>query len=333
MEPIDKKLKELGFKSIQQYSFPNIVNVCVIRGKCPCQCVHCPVGLTHISERQVKFGKSVISLQLFKKIVQEMSAFSHSTLRIHGVGEPILWEELLPAIRFASSYNVKIWLFTCLFTEDNTVLEEIAKYCNIIEISVNSFNKENYKKTKGVDAFLLVKHNIEFLRNIVKSKDLSTRIIVSRVESEDKQYDLDFVRYWKKSNLVDDAFIRAYHDYNTMLKNKFNTKIREIVPCLVHWSRFNIDCNGTVVLCFNEFFKRKEQEASLVLGNIEKQTISNIWHCEKLNLIRRAQIEKDYSIVEFADKLPCIDCTSCQPTGKKGRVTSENQIKLLKTQK
>jgi len=167
------------------------------------------------------------------------------------------------------------------------------------------------------------------LRAIIRSKKFSTRIIVSRVESEDKQYDSAFVRYWKKSNLVDDAFIRTYHDYNALLNNKFDSKRQEIIPCLVHWNRFNIDCNGTVTLCFNELFKGKHLDESLVLGNIENQTISEIWHCEKLNLVRKAQLEKDYSIVKFTDKLPCVNCYSCQPLRQEGRHTSEYQIESL----
>jgi len=321
--------KKLGFRSFQEYSFPNIVNVCVIRGACPCQCVHCPVGRTPLFKRYERFGCSVIPLSLFKKIVKEMSNFRHSTLRIHGVGEPILWKKLPQALRFASKHNVRTWLFTCLVTENKSLLEELVTYCNIIEISVNSFDNEDYKKTKGIDAFPLVRHNIEFLRKIVKSRNLSTRIIVSRVESEDKEYDPQFIKYWKSTDLVDDAFVRSYHDYNSLLDNKFQRNIRDIVPCLVHWSRFNIDCNGAAVLCFNELFKGKELDESLVLGNINCQTIGEIWHNKKLNKIRKAQMKKDYSIVDFTNNLPCINCHSCQPLWHTEKPTSEYQIKEL----
>lgn len=326
---LNQEFKKLGFESIQQYSFPNIINVCVIRGACPCQCVHCPIGITPPIERYERFGNFSISLRLFKKIVREMSAFPHSTLRIHGVGEPILWRELTKALRFAAKHMVRTWLFTCLVTEETSLIKKLAEYCNIIEICINSFNKDDYKRIKRIDTFSLVKQNIGLLRTIVKSKNLSTRIIVSRVESEDKRCDSAFVRYWKRSNLVDDAFIRTYHDYNALLDNKFNRKREEIVPCLVHWNRFNVDCDGTVVLCFNELFKGKHPDETLVLGNIGNQTIDEIWHGEKLNLVRKAQIEKDYAIINFTNNLPCINCSSCQPLEGAEKPTSEHQIKLF----
>ncbi len=327
-----KELKELGFQSQQQFSFPNIVNLCVLRGTCPCRCVHCPVGITPVKERSAKFGKALISTGLFKKVVREMSGFPHSTLRIHGVGEPISWKELPAMLRFASKHRVRTWLFTSLAIDDLSLMEELARYCDIIEISVNSFDENDYKKTKRINTFSLVKHNIEMLRKTCKQKNFSARIIVSRVESTDKQYDADFVTYWKTktSHLVDDAFIRTYHDYNALLDNKFGGKPGEIVPCLVHWSRFNIDCDGTVVLCFNELFKGKNPVQSLVLGKVETQAISEIWHCDRLNLVRKAQLEKDYSMVNFSGNLPCKDCFSCQSMTQKQRPTSEHQVKQLK---
>lgn len=328
-EKMVHEFEKFGFESQDRFSFPNIVNLCVIRGSCPCQCIHCPVGITPKNQRFERFGKSTISTRLFRKIVREMAGFPHASLRIHGVGEPILWKELANALQFTKKNNVRTWLFTSLVTDDISLLEKLAQYCDIIEISINSFDENDYRKTKRIDAFSQVKHNIEILRNTHKQKRFSSRIIVSRVESEDKSYDSDFVCFWKSSGLVDDAFIRTYHDYNALLDNKFAGKRTEIIPCLVHWSRFNIDCDGTVVICFNELFKGIHPGESLVLGDTRNRSIEEIWHGEKLNLVRRAQREKDYSIVTFTDRLPCIGCSSCQSLLQKEKPTSEFQVKAF----
>ena len=325
---VSQVTKEIGFETLQQYRFPNIINVCVIRGDCPCQCIHCPVGRTPTKKRHERFGESYIPLHLFKKIVREMSNYPHSTLRIHGVGEPILWKELSFALEFATDHHVRTWLFTCLVTQSEELLKDLATYSDIIEISVNSIDAKEYKQTKGIDEFSLVKHNIKFLKDFVSSNNLSTRIIVSRVESDNKIYDADFVQYWKATHLLDDCFIRSYHDYNTLLENKLQQERQEPISCLVHWNRFNIDCDGTAVVCFNELFKGKHPEKNLTFGSINTQSVSEIWHCDRLNLIRAAQVEKDYSIVDFTDKLPCINCSSCQPLHGKNS-NSENQINCL----
>jgi MoaA/NifB/PqqE/SkfB family radical SAM enzyme len=266
---------------------------------------------------------------LFKKIVQEVANFPHSTLRIHGVGEPLLWAELVNALRFTSEQNVRSWLFTSLITQEQKILYELATSCTIIEISINSFDAENYKATKGIDAFAIVERNLKTMREIIRSNNLSTRMIASRVESVDQHYDAEFIMYWKSSNLLDDVFIRSYHDYNAILENTLRHSVQEITPCLVHWNRFNIDRDGAAVICFNELFKGTHPDETLVLGNVQNQSISELWHCTKLEQIRNAQLEKNYTRVDFTDVLPCKNCTSCQPIGQQVKPTSEHQINAL----
>jgi len=322
------ELKKIGFISQEQFDFPKIINLCVLRGSCPCECVHCPVGLTPKEERGAHFGIDSMKLSLFKKIVDEIAEYPSSVLRIHSVGEPILWKALLDALEYTHKKKVKNWIFTCLVTKDKKILETLANNCSIIEISVNSFDSENYKQTKGIDEFNLVKSNIEFLSNLKKKNKLDVRILATRVESEDKEYDKAFVEFWKNSGLVDDSFIRSYHSYNSTLLNKFGGKVRKKLPCLVHWARFNVDSSGEVVICFNELFKGKKVRPELLFGNLNNDLIKQIWHSEPLELVRKAQLLGDYSIVHFGCKLPCEDCVSCQEFDP-NCPTSENQLEKL----
>lgn len=94
---------ELGFCDQKYYDFPNIVNLEVFRGACPCECVHCPVGLVAPNDRGSRFGQATIDLATFRKVIDEMSVWPHSTIRIHSVGEPILWTNLIPALEYLKS--------------------------------------------------------------------------------------------------------------------------------------------------------------------------------------------------------------------------------------
>ncbi|MFX1257310.1 MAG: radical SAM protein, partial [Promethearchaeota archaeon] len=316
-----------GFKSKEEFEYPNIINVCVLRGACPCNCIHCPVGITPKQKRFQTFGNFSMNLKTFKKIVDETSEFNHSLLRIHSVGEPLLWNSFKEAINYAKS--IKTWLFTCLVTEKKALLNLIAQNISIIEVSINSIDKIDYLKTKGIDNFDLVCRNIKYISELIKSEKLNTRLIVSRVGSEDEILDSKFVKYWKKSGLVADAFIRSYHNYNNMIENRKKSQIkREILPCLVHWARFNIDWNGDVVICFNEIFKAIHPDKSLILGNINEESIQDIWKGDKLNLIRKALLEKNYELIDSIKNIPCKNCNYCSPLFGKG-LTSENQIKYI----
>jgi len=317
-----------GFISKEGFDFPAIVNICVIRGPCPCECVHCPIGLTPKGKRNEKFGFETMSLSLFKKIVDEIAQHPQSAVRIHAVGEPLLWKELTNALEYLKKKNIKGWIFTSAVTTDPAVLEKMIECCSIVEVSVNSISAPDYKNTKGIDEFSLVERNIKHMADYVKKHKLKTRLLASRVESTDSKKDEEFVKYWSNTGLLSDTFIRSYHNYNNVLPCKGDEKETNTITCLVHWSRFNIDANGDAVVCFNELFKGPRVQKEFVLGNINIDKIYDIWHGNKLYKIRQAQLRKDYAIVDFAKELPCVKCTSCQPLSSL-RPTSDTQLKKL----
>ena len=94
------------------YSFPNIVNVEVYRGTCPCSCMHCPVGMISPKDRNKRFGNKSIDIGLYKKIFDEVSQYPHASIRIHSVGEPLDWPELGDALKLHYNRTAKSWIFS-----------------------------------------------------------------------------------------------------------------------------------------------------------------------------------------------------------------------------
>jgi hypothetical protein len=323
----DIDFRSLGFRREEEFEFPNILNIEVYRGDCYCSCVHCPVGTTEPGERKSKFGERGFDLELYKKIIKEVREHHHATVRIHSVGEPLMWNDLIDALKFTHDNHVKSWIFTCAVTNDTKKLEEICDNSSVVEVSINSITPENYEATKGLNAFEIVSGNIKKMHDYINGKNLQTRLIASRVESLDKAADDAFVRYWKSSGLVKDSFVRSYHTYNDMIPGLSNEEKNKHEACLVHWARFNISVDGYAVVCFNELFK-EHLEPSLVLGDLRNQSISEIWHGPKLTSIRLAELSGDYRALPFKDTLPCKDCYSCQPLSG-DRQTSEYQIRQI----
>jgi hypothetical protein len=319
--------RELGFPSQETCRFPNIVNVEVLRGACPCRCRHCPVGATAPAARSQRFGAQVIDLGLWDRITAEVGRHPWSMVRIHAVGDPILWRELPAALRIAAANHARTWLFTSAVTKDTTMLDAMCEHAAIVEVSVNSTSRPAYRRSKGVDAFDLVCSNLGHLHSrIVAGAGL--RLIASRVESADPAEDQGFVEYWRSSGLVHDAFVRSYHTYNDCMPRLSPAcEVPGHQPCLVHWARFNIDLAGQVVVCFNELFK-PELDPALILGDCSRQDLAEIWHGSKLTALRRAELSGDYAALPFAGSLPCPSCSSCQPLFSR-RETSEHQLSQL----
>lgn len=310
-----------GFAEERFFQFPNIINLEVYRGQCPCSCVHCPVGRVEPGNRSSYFGVNHVSKEILSKVINEMKSFPHSTLRLHSVGDPILWDGLVDSINYIHNEHVNSWIFTSLVTRNTKLLEALAQCCSIIEVSVNSVDAIDYKNTKGIDAFDIVTHNIMELSHYIISHNLSTRLIVSRVQSSSLETDNFFVKYWKDTGLVDDAFVRTYHNYNNILGEKHHISTKP--SCLVHWMRFNISCEGIVVLCFNELF-RKNLRKDVIIGNLNNNSIYELWHGEYLKKLRLAE-KTGYKETDFRSDFPCRNCSFCQAYDAKS-ISSEYQI-------
>lgn len=314
------------FPSKEMMEFPSIINLEVFRGKCPCRCIHCPVGRMDVNERKEFYGVEGISQDLYTKIIDEVALHSQSALRIHSVGEPLLWEELRNFVIYANSKNVQLWLFTSLLTDDTDLLRCLCENVRIIEVSVNNINEEEYRREKGVNGFEIVKKNIHFMNKYIKDNNLNCRLLVSRVQTKSLEKDNQFIKYWTDSNVAADVFVRTYHSYNDLIEKRFDIG-KKNRGCLVHWLRFNISLKGKVVVCFNELFKKSISD-EIVLGDINFQTISEIWKSEYLNKIRTCDLNATYLENGFSRDFPCVKCISCNSI-KDTSNTSEKQLNLV----
>jgi len=264
---------------------------------------------------------------LFEKIVNEIAEYPDCVLRLHSVGEPILWDKLIAALKLAHDKSVKTWLFTCGVTRDKQLLHSICEYADIVEVSVNSSSPEDYRASKGLAAFNLVCENIEFLHQTIVENGYGTRLLVSRVETPTRSDDDAFIHHWKATGVVSDAFVRSYHTYNDLLPGISESEIEEKKgPCLVHWARLSLNLEGKAVVCFNELFRISTDPAT-ELGDIREQTIHEIWHGTLLNTLRHAETTGNYA--GPARNLPCRSCRYYQPLVP-DRQTSEFQIEQLK---
>ena len=130
------------------------------------------------------------------------------------------------------------------------------------------------------------------------------------------------------SDLVDEAFVRSFHSYNGILSGgPCGPGSGGHQPCLVHWARFNISVEGEAVVCFNEFF-RERVDPRLVLGDVWRERIADIWRGPALTALRLAELSGDYCRLPFGEALPCPHRTARQPLGSP-RQTSEHQIQEL----
>lgn len=290
---------------------PEIINLGVFRGACPCRCVHCPVGLTTPPERASVFGRGALDVALFDRFCQEIEPLA-CTVRLHAVGEPTLhpgFRDLLGVVRGRGLVG-RMWLFTCgLFAP--ALIPDLAQSIAIIEVSINSTGHEDYRQTKGVDAFGRVTANLERLQDRRVRLGSGARVVLTRVQGTPDS-DAAFVEYWRLRGF--ECFVRSRHSYSGILGGgqAGPQESRVALPkCLVPWRRLNLD--GTLVPgkivavdCFNVLFQRPERvPAACRMGTFPDDGFAELWnnvHFEK----RRALL-----MAGAATSSPCDRCVEC----------------------
>ena len=70
----------------------------------------------------------------------------------------------------------------------------------------------------------------------------------------------------------------------------------ERTPCALLWHQFTVDWDGKVVICCNDW------EHNIILGDLNKESISDVWFGKKLKGIRDIHKRREFHKIPFCAK-------------------------------
>jgi radical SAM protein with 4Fe4S-binding SPASM domain len=236
-----------------------------------------------------------MNMSLYKKIIDNCKKLNIKIITLSFFGEPFLDKEIIEKIKYAKEKGMSVAFYSnaSLLTEDLSK-NIINSGLDGITISFDGYSKGTYEKIRKKLNFDIVKRNvlnlIETRKNMKKN---NPKINLVLVELEENKGEIkQFYREWKKK--VDSINIINMRNWaNDMQKEgtkesfHFNKKIKR-KPCALIWQKMIVDWNGDVVLCCDDW------NHSTVLGNLNKQTIEEIWRGEKLRKIREAHVKGEF---------------------------------------
>jgi len=261
--------------------------------KCNYSCIICP-------REKLTRKIETMSLGLFKYLFDKINSESsqYNTLTFPGLGEPLLDETLDDKIIYAKKHNYTVLMLTngSLLTVDRfKQLESIGM--DSIRVSIYGNSSESYNAvhgTKDMDLFKEIKSNLtEISRIKAKTSLLLTYNVVdgcndSALESwieywKDK---VDLLEVWRPHNWVDGR------DYRAVQREK-------LLTCGRPWKTpLQIQVDGTVNMCCFDF------DGKLLLGDLQKQTLEEIFGALMFNKILKHHTSGDYK----GSRLICENC-------------------------
>ncbi len=242
---------------------------------CNAKCVFCPRDDMH--RRQ-----GIMSLELFKKIVDECAELGITHVRMHNYGEAFVDRKLVEKVRYAKQKGIQE---VGMISNGSLITEPIARGMidaglDAINISVDASGKEVFEATRIGLKYDKVIANIErLLRLRGESGKRRPKLILSFVRQNNSVDEQAFIEHWK--SIADKIHVTDLHNWAGTL----NTESDVNFPCYRPWLTFTVLWDGRVSLCCADF------DGKTILGDLNTHTISEIWNAEPYRNARRQHLE------------------------------------------
>lgn len=263
---------------------------------CNFKCKFCP-AINENVHKKYNIKKGLITKELYEKIVNDLKEFPNKVKRIyfHVAGEPLVHKDIVYFIKYAKNANIANELV--MVTNGALLTKELSNQLadaglDIIQISVEGVNSQQYKEITGVD----IDYN-KFVENIgylysVKNKDCTiyAKILDCGLSDDDKnKFYRDF------SNIADHCIIEHLIDAcpselvdTTLGLGQTTTQegkpLVEKLICTPVFYSLSINYNGIVGACSCDYAKQ------INIGNVNNQSLLEIWNGEKLRSFQKMML-------------------------------------------
>jgi radical SAM protein with 4Fe4S-binding SPASM domain len=280
---IKKRIKYFNqYRKYTKIKFPENIEIGT-NSSCNGLCRICPYPSV-----EKDLPKNDIGDELFKKIIDECSKFNVKQISPLLFNEPFSDSKIIERMKYIRNKNprTKIYIATngSLLTEEKSKdLMEVLRKGDCVDFSVHgALTEENYKKEMPGVNFKKTIGNIKQFLEISENRTFEVNILnrTLREENELRKFREFWVKNGLNSNNVKTSELLTRADNIDVGKKKF---VKNLFGCA--WDRplkiFHILNNGDVILCCMDW-KRE-----VVLGNVNENSIFEIWNSEKYKNIRK----------------------------------------------
>ena len=255
---------------------------------CNAKCVFCPRDEMHRKQ-------GVMSRELFRKIVDECAALGITHVRMHNYGEAFLDRYLTEKVRYAKEKGIQE---VGMISNGSLITEKVARGMieaglDAINISIDAGGKDVFETTRIGLNYDKVIANVERLVRI--RAELGRRhpkLILSFVRQNNSADEHAFIEHWRK--VADKIHITELHNWAGTLNRESDVNY----PCYRPWLTFTVLWDGRVSLCCADF------DGKTVLGDLNTQTIADVWNGDAYRAARRQHLESGGPDVCRACDLP-----------------------------
>jgi len=250
--------------------FPKLVDI-ELTNCCNMRCKMCPTGSGTVN-RTVGY----MDTRLIDKILTELSKFK-TPVRFIRWGEPMLHPAIYDILRQCKEYGIYTHINTNgWMLSPNIAKSLVATGVDSIKISMQGHDRQSYALVRGMDFFVQLCDDIRGLV-LARGKSKTPRIVVGTTVSHETPA---AKKVGELHKVVDKVYVGKTLD---LAEKRDPPKV-----CPEVWDKLSIDWDGKVTCCCGDY------DNFMTVGDLENQTLREIWVGEKAKGYRKKLAEHNY---------------------------------------
>ena len=262
--------------------------------RCNAACAMCPI-------LEMDRPKGTMSLELFAKISRELAQVPPlRRIILHIMGEPLLNPDFIDMVRLlrreAPHQPVEFSTNAALLGPDQAEAL-IEAGVEAINFSLDACTPETHAKIrKGLNYDKVVSNLENFVAALAASgrSKPEIRIQLIRMDANQNEWD-DFAARWKEADKHDfvKLYIKELWSWGGKLESGLAAKEKAggglTLPCDFPFDQLDVYWDGRVGFCC------LDQNADLTVGDVNRNSLAQIWRSDRLALMRRRFLRADFT--------------------------------------
>lgn len=285
---------------------PRVLNISFNEKTCMYSCKMCPYS--EEDTREMYRQGSEMDFGTLKRIVASVPNDPYYSFDISAIGETLVFKPLAEFIAYMKKERplVNVIISTnALMLNEEVFLKLATSGLDNLQISLYAENAKDHEFITETKTFERVHKNVMAVAKLKKKMGLTKPFIQIFMmgSMETKEREERFIEFW--SPHVDKAFIRPIYNLGreiagmTPAFKKVDWENR--YPCITPWYSTAIRSNGDVLPCY--MFHWYKETKDVVVGNINQQSLEEIWQGPLFKDFRRSHLKLDFKNYE--------KCQSC----------------------
>ena len=290
--------KHKNRSQVVQHAF-GILNL-ELTNKCPMRCVMCA------RTNNMKREQGLMDFETFKAVIDEYVAANPERAAkedtwLHHFGESLVHPDFARFVRYAVDQGVRACMsINPIMLAPKTADDLLDSGIHKLYVSLDGHDDESFYKIRGVEnAYEKSKSNLlEFLKKKVARGGKPT-IVLSMINFSLNEESIARMKdYWGGVAGIDEYLCKDFVtwngdavDVNGLAKRRVDNaelrKTNRTPACNLPWESVSVTWDGDAVPCCFDYDKKYP------LGNVKKQSLSEIWNGEPMRKLREEFISNN----------------------------------------